>query len=173
VLLRSPLTGKRELRYGRTMRITWLAIGCLALGLAGCKRTGERNDPLVETAKACSRHGDLSCPRPILHVRNLRASQRYYRDALGFKIDWEYGDPPDFGSVSRGDAALFMCQGCQGNPGSWMIIFTPNVDRLHREIADKGAIIKLPPTNMPWGMREMQVADPDGNVIRFGTAIDE
>jgi hypothetical protein len=140
------------------MLITWLAIGCLALGLAGCKRTGERNDPLVETAKACARHGELSCPRPILHVRSLRASQRYYRDALGFKIDWEHGDPPDFGSVS---------------PGSWMMIFTANVDRLHREIAGKGAIIKLPPTNMPWGMREMQVADPDGNVIRFGSAIEE
>jgi catechol 2,3-dioxygenase-like lactoylglutathione lyase family enzyme len=155
------------------MRITWLVAGCLVIGLAGCKRTGERNDPLVETARACARHGDLSCPRPILHVRSLKASQRYYRDALGFKVDWEYGEPPDFGSVSRGDTALFMCQGCQGNPGSWMMIFAPDVDRLHRELAGKGAIIKLPPTNMPWGMREMQVADPDGNVIRFGSAIDE
>jgi len=36
------------------------------------------------------------------------------------------------------------------------------------EISRKGAIIKQPPADMPWGMREMQVADPDGNVIRFG-----
>jgi hypothetical protein len=27
------------------------------------------------------------------------------------------------------------------------------------------------PTNMPCGMREVHVADPDGNVIRFGTGI--
>lgn len=155
------------------MRFTLLVIVCLVLGLAGCKGTGERNQPVVEAAKACARHGDLSCPRPILHVRSLHASQRYYRDALGFKIDWEHGDPPNFGSVSRGDAVLFMCQGCQGNPGSWMMIFTPSVDRLHDELARKGAIIKLPPTDMPWGMREMQVADPDGNVIRFGHSIDE
>jgi catechol 2,3-dioxygenase-like lactoylglutathione lyase family enzyme len=152
--------------------LTILMIGCVALGLAGCKRSGERN-PLVETARECAKHGDLSCPRPILHVRSLHASQRYYRDALGFKIDWEHGDPPDFGSVSRGDSMLFMCQGCQGNPGSWMMIFTPDVDRLHDELARRGAIIKLPPTNMPWGMREMQVADPDGNVIRFGSAIED
>jgi len=155
------------------MRFTMLVIGGLVLGLPGCKGNGERDDSLVELARACSRHGDLSCPRPILHVRSLHASQRYYRDSLGFKIDWEYGDPPDFGSVSRGDTALFMCQGCQGNPGSWMMIFTPSVDRLHEELARKGAIIKLPPTNMPWGMREMQVADLDGNVIRFGSAIDD
>jgi len=155
------------------MRLAMLAVVGLAIGLAGCKRTGEHTDPLVEAAKACARRGDLSCPRPILHVRSLRASQRYYRDALGFQIDWEHGDPPDFGAVSRGDAVLFMCQGCQGNPGSWTMIFTPSVDRLYQEISRKGAIIKQPPADMPWGMREMQVADPDGNVIRFGSAIDQ
>ena len=152
--------------------VMWIAFGC-AVATAGCKRASDRNDRLVEAAKACARHGDLSCPRPILHVRSLQASQRYYRDALGFRIEWEHGDPPDFGAIGRGDAVLFLCQGCQGNPGSWMMIFTPNVDRLHAEIARKGAIIKQPPANMPWGMREMQVADPDGNVIRFGSAIEE
>ena len=41
------------------------------------------------------------------------------------------------GAVSRGDAVLFMCQGCQGNPGSWMMIFAPSVDRLYDEIASR------------------------------------
>ena len=153
------------------MRRTLLALVGLAIGLvigpAGCKHRGSR-DALVEIAQACARGGDLSCPRPILHVKSLAASQRYYRDALGFRIAWEHGDPPDFGSVTRGDADLFLCQGCQGNPGSWLMIFTPSVDRLYAEIRGKGALIKAPPADMPWGMREMQVADPDGNVIRFG-----
>jgi catechol 2,3-dioxygenase-like lactoylglutathione lyase family enzyme len=154
----------------------WMCVA-LALGLvlcaAGCKRSSERSDALIDTARACAKHGDLSCPRPILHVRSLHASQRYYRDALGFRIDWEHGDPPDFGSVSRGDSILFMCQGCQGNPGSWMWIFAPDVDRLHAELVRRGAIIKLAPTNMPWGVREMHVADPDGNVIRFASPIED
>jgi len=158
------------------MRSTMLAVACAVIGLAispaGCRRSSERGDPLVEVAKACVQHGDLSCPRPILHVRSLQASQRYYRDSLGFKIDWEHGEPPDFGAVSRGDAVLFMCQGCQGNPGSWMMIFTPSVDRLYDEISREGAIIKQPPADMPWGLREMQVADPDGNVIRFARSSD-
>jgi catechol 2,3-dioxygenase-like lactoylglutathione lyase family enzyme len=152
------------------MRLT-IVIG-LMVCLAGCKRTGEHNDRLIEEARACLRQGDLSCPRPILSVASLHASQRYYREALGFKIEWEHGEPPDFGAVSRGDSVLFMCQGCQGNPGSWLMIFTRDVDRLHAELVGRGAIIKRPPQNMPWGMREMQVADPDGNVIRFGSAID-
>jgi catechol 2,3-dioxygenase-like lactoylglutathione lyase family enzyme len=124
----------------------------------------------VALAGDCARDAELGCPRPIFSVRDLRASQRYYRDALGFKIDWEHGDPPSFGSVSRGDSALFMCEGCQGQPGAWVVIFARDVDRLHEELVRNKAIIKMPPTDMPWGLREMHVADPDGNMIRFGSS---
>jgi len=146
---------------------------CLALGLLGCKAKSERNGPLVSAAQACTRDSELSCPRPILHVRSLSASQRYYRDALGFQVDWEYGDPPDFGAVSRGDSVVFLCQGCQGPPGAWTMMFARDVDRLYEEFVGRHAIVKMPPANMPWGLREMQVADPDGNVMRFGSAIEE
>ncbi len=148
------------------------AAACLAIGLAGCKSARERKDPLAEAARACARGAELSCPRPIFNVRDLRASQRYYRDSLGFKLDWDHGDPADFGSVSRGDSVLFMCQGCQGPSGAWVMVFTPDVDRLHEEFRRGQAIIKMPPTNMPWGVREMHVEDPDGNVLRFGSAIE-
>src|SRR5262245_58184708 len=113
---------------------------CLVLAVLGCQGHGARNEPLVEAARACARDAELSCPRPIVSVRDLRESQRYYRDALGFKIDWEYGTPPDFGSVSRGDSVLFLCQGCQGPPGAWAMIFARNVDRLHDELARRKAI---------------------------------
>jgi len=154
------------------MRPLLIAVTCLAFGCKSNHET-ERNDSLVEEAKLSARHSELSAPRPILTVRSLKASQAYYRDALGFKLDWDHGDPPDFGSVSRSDSQLFLCQGCQGTPGSWMMIFTRDVDKLHEELVSRKARIKMPPTNMPWGLREMQVEDPDGNVIRFGSAIPE
>lgn len=157
-----------------TMRAMMLAAAGLVLGLVGCKDKGERdrNEPLVEAARACARHGELSCPRPIFTVSSLRASQSYYRDALGFKLDWDHGDPPDFGSVSRGDTMIFMCQGCQAPRGAWTMVFASNIDRLHDELVGRKAIIKMPPTDMPWGLREMHVADLDGNVLRFGSAIE-
>jgi catechol 2,3-dioxygenase-like lactoylglutathione lyase family enzyme len=151
----------------------WILPACLAVAVLGCKKEVEKRSPLAEAARACSDESELSCPRPILNVRSLEASQRYYRDALGFKVDWAYGDPPDFGSVSRGHGVLFMCQGCQGTPGAWVMMFTPDVDALHDEVRRKGALIRMPPTNMPWGLREMHVSDPDGNVLRFGTGIDD
>ena len=142
----------------------------LVLGLGGCR--GEGRSPLAEVARASAHHSELSHPVPIFNVRELRASQRYFRDLLGFKVDWEHGSPPSFGSVSRSEAAIFMCQGCQGSPGAWVFIFTADVDKLHRELASRKAIVKTPPTNMPWDMREMQVADLDGNVMRFAARVE-
>lgn len=148
------------------MRI-WLLLACLAA--AGCKRTHEPS-PLARAASECGR-GDLACARPILYVDDLMASRRYYHDKLGFTLDWTDGDPPNFGSVSRGDTQLFMCERCQGHAGSWLWVFTPDVDRLYAELVERGAIIKSPPGDKRWGVREMEVADPDGNVLRIGSPI--
>ena len=144
-----------------------LAIG-LAVTLLGCGGP----DNLAEVAAECSHGGELSCPRPILNVHNLVAAEDYYRNALGFDVDWEDGDPPDFASVSRAEATIFMCEGCQGNPGSWMMIFARDVNALHTELSRRGAQIRMPPKDMPWGLRELHVSDPDGNVIRFATGIE-
>src|SRR5678816_2385057 len=136
--------------------------------LTACKHHEHDPAAMAQLAKSCHA-GDLGCPRTILYVSDLAASQRYYQDQLGFKIDWSYGEPPDFGAVHRGDTQLFMCQQCQGHPGSWLWIFTPHVDKLYDELKQRGAIIKEPPQDRPWGVREMQVADPDGNTLRLAS----
>jgi len=50
-----------------------------------------------------------------------------------------------------------------------MSIFVTDVDELHEEFKASGASIRQPPTNFPWGTREMNVVDPDGHRIRFGS----
>ena len=151
------------------MRFVILAVVAMVVG---CESKRERVDPLVAAMKACPGDGELECPRPILNVKELRASQRYYRDSLGFKVDWDHGDPPNFGAVSRSNLILFLCQQCQSSPGAWVFTFTHDVDKLHKELAERGALIKMPPTNMEWGLREMQVNDPDGNVLRFAGPVE-
>ena len=153
------------------MRIVSLGVILVVIG-CGSERERPLREPLSKMAKASAHHSELSNAIPILNVRNLRESQHYYRDALGFKIAWDYGDPPDFGAVVRGDATMFMCQRCQSTPGAWTMVFTRNVDQLHKELVTRNAIIQMPPTNMPWNLREMQVADPDGNVIRFASSLE-
>ena len=106
---------------------------------------------------------------PVLRVNDLEASLNYYVGVLGFKMNWRDDDGNSFASVSRGQCHLFLSVGDQGNPGSWMWIGVSDVDALHEELLAKGASVRHPPTNYPWGSREMHVEDPEGNVLRLGS----
>ena len=104
---------------------------------------------------------------PILYVGDMQRSLAFYVDILGFKnADWGDGN---FTSVSRDNSAIYLCQGNQGSPGTCIWVgFDGNIDSLHNDLKAKGVKIKLPPTNFSWAY-EMQVEDPDGHVLRFGT----
>ena len=104
---------------------------------------------------------------PILRVADFDASVAYYVNALGFHLDWSDGR---FGSVSRGDASLMLCEGSQGHAGTWVYVSISDADALYDEIRARGATIRHPPTNFPWGSRELHAFDPDGHVLRFGSA---
>ena len=108
----------------------------------------------------------FECVIPILRVRSLAASIEHYVSVLGFTVDWQ--EPGAMGSVSRDRHAIMLCEGGQGNPGTWVWIGVEDVEPLHEEYRAKGAVIRLPPTDRPWA-HEMQVEDPDGHVLRFGS----
>jgi len=112
---------------------------------------------------------EFECVIPILNVENFAASLDYYVNKLGFSQKWVWGDPPTFGCVARGKVEIFLSEGGQGQAGMWMSIFLGDVDALHAEYAKRGASIRQPPTNMPWGVREMNVEDPDGHRLRMGS----
>ncbi|MEO0804362.1 MAG: bleomycin resistance family protein [Cyanobacteria bacterium J06642_2] len=106
---------------------------------------------------------------PILSVRSISTSIDYYTNMLGFTKDWDWGEPPTFASVSRDCICIFLCEGGQGQSGTWMSIFVDDVDALHEEYEAKGAIVRQEPTNFAWGMREMNVEDPDGHRLRMSS----
>src|SRR5882762_120723 len=102
---------------------------------------------------------------PILRVQDLSASIDYYVRMLGFAIDWQ---GPYFASVSRGKCHIFLSQGDQGQPGTWVWIGVENADALLEEYRRTGAKIRHMPTNYPWAY-EVQMEDLDGNVLRLGS----
>jgi catechol 2,3-dioxygenase-like lactoylglutathione lyase family enzyme len=103
---------------------------------------------------------------PILNVRDLSVSIDYYVRVLGFVLDWEA--PGGFASASRGRCGIFLAEGDQGHPGSWVWIGVGDVDALFEEFTRHGVGVRQAPTNFDWAC-EMQVEDPDGNVLRFGS----
>ncbi|HEX9161329.1 MAG TPA: glyoxalase superfamily protein [Thermoanaerobaculia bacterium] len=105
---------------------------------------------------------------PILRVDDLQRSLDYYSRILGFRIDWPVGPNENFASLSRDRCHIFLCEGDQGHIGSWTWIGVEDVDAVCQEYRSKGARIRHPPTNYRWA-REMQVEDPDGNILRIGS----
>jgi predicted enzyme related to lactoylglutathione lyase len=104
---------------------------------------------------------------PILRVSNMTISLRYYVDVLGFKnAPWGSND---FTCVTREHrAGIYLCQGGQGQPGTWVWIGAQDVAALYEEYKASGAKIRHAPQNYPWAY-EMKVEDPDGHVLRFGS----
>ncbi len=113
---------------------------------------------------------------PILFVRNVPESAAYFRDKLGFEIDFLYGTPPFYGSVSRDGVCLHLRFVQQPNfpqlaaREASLILATAEVSDVHglfEEVTERGAEIAQAPTRQAWGGTDFHVRDPDGNVIAF------
>jgi catechol 2,3-dioxygenase-like lactoylglutathione lyase family enzyme len=108
----------------------------------------------------------VECIDPILRIEDMSASVRYYVDVLGFEqAAW---GTDDFTHVGRDGRGLYLCRGGQGHTGAWVWVGVGDVRALHRLYKERGAVIRQEPTNRPWAL-EMQIEDPDGNVLRFGS----
>lgn len=126
---------------------------------------------------------------PILNVSDLQASFAWFAK-LGWTKRWEYGEPPDFGSVGSGAVEIFLCLDGQGgrgrgsntrtfgpsgnesaDRGAWMSIWVEDVDAVHERCVAEGLDVVFPPTDLPWNTREMHVRHPDGHVFRVSTGI--
>lgn len=128
---------------------------------------------------------------PVLNVSNLEQSFAWF-EKLGWKKHWEWGDPPDFGSVHCGNYDIFLCQDGQGGRGkgpqqltfhpdeeysevrgNWVWISVDDVDEVHRRCIDHGIVVTFGPADMPWHAREMHISHPDGHIFRIGADISE
>jgi catechol 2,3-dioxygenase-like lactoylglutathione lyase family enzyme len=104
---------------------------------------------------------------PILSVQDIARSVKFYEDILGFRnVAW--GDDT-FTCITRDNTGIYLSKGSQGMPGTWIWIgFDGDINELHQRLIERDVTIKLSPTNFSWAY-EMQIVDPDGHVLRFGT----
>ena len=105
--------------------------------------------------------------QPILNVKSIAASKKFYVDILGFSED-TWGDE-NFTSIRRDNCGIYLCRGYQGQPGTWLWVgFDGDLNSLYELLRSQNVQIRMPPTNFSWA-QEMHVLDPDGHVLRFGT----
>lgn len=107
-------------------------------------------------------------------VNDVMKSIAYYRDVLGFDVVFTYGEPVFYGGVQRGDVTIHFqaAHRTKRIAGQGAAnIFVTEVDALYAELKARGAQITQPPGDRPYGMRDFDLDDPDGNHLSFGMEV--
>jgi GNAT superfamily N-acetyltransferase len=108
---------------------------------------------------------------PIFPVADVVATVGYYRDVLGFREGWTWGEPPDFGGVRWGKIGVMFSLPSEPHVkigGQWHSFFVEGIDALHDVHRRNGASICSPLEAKPWGLREYTVRDLNGHYLRIG-----
>ena len=106
---------------------------------------------------------------PIFPVRDLVAALAYYR-GLGFAVrPWHSGG---YGFVTFEDAEIHLGVepdlDTRTDRKASAYLFVADADALAATWLAAGGDVR-PPQDTEWGQHEGVLADPDGNIIRFGS----
>jgi hypothetical protein len=112
--------------------------------------------------------------RPVLHVKSVEASLRFYVDQLGFTSPWCYNEDGRayVAQVDREGCALILAQTWPEKVGKGLMFISLNLEpeaqvtaltALRAELEAKGVPVK----EGSWGYRLLVVDDLDGNQLFF------
>ena len=111
---------------------------------------------------------------PQFLVDDLLPAIEYYRDKLGFTVDFVYES--FYASVSRGGFSIHLkCASKtvsdrahrRENEHLDAFIGVRGIDALFEEFESKGAKITRRLGDRPWGSKDFYIEDPDGYILCF------
>jgi catechol 2,3-dioxygenase-like lactoylglutathione lyase family enzyme len=121
--------------------------------------------------------GRLLRGAPYFPVADVAATIGYYREVLGFSVEYTAGQPAEFAIVSRDGCAVMLrrvpdperIRPMESQGGTWDAFFwVSDAEGLARELTALGASFVYPVTRQPYGTQEFAVRDRDGHVLGFG-----
>ena len=107
----------------------------------------------------------ISASVPVLASLNLDESRVFYA-RLGFV---EQLQTPDYLIVERAGVELhfWLCADRQIAENTSCYLRSPDTQQLYTEFRAQG-LDPAAPQLRPWGMRELYLIDPHGNLLKFG-----
>jgi len=103
---------------------------------------------------------------PELPCDDVAAAVAYYRDVLGFRINYQQHD---LGVMDRDKITLVLIARTERHTGiGSAYIYIEDADALYAELRAKGANLQSEPVSHPWGLRDFGVVDLERNRITFG-----
>lgn len=110
---------------------------------------------------------------PLLVVADLEKSLNFYRQQLGFEIDFRYED--FYAGIGKDDCSIHLKSGmpnqedraCRKEKEDIDLTFSiSGIDEFFEVTKNKGLNIIQPLREMPYG-KEFYIADPDGYLLSF------
>jgi predicted enzyme related to lactoylglutathione lyase len=103
--------------------------------------------------------------RLLLHPKDFERSLRFYSESLGLHIYREWGSGSNRGVVFFLGGGFIELSGsshttANENVGLWLQV--RDVDAVEAVLTETRVDVIELPTDKPWGLREMQIRDPDG-----------
>ena len=113
----------------------------------------------------------------ILEVRDVIASEAFYRENLGFAPGNFFGEPPTFCVMGR-DAVTLLLDKTRERPRAtplnqyWTLyIYVDGVDAVAAEVAARSVPFHREIETQDYGCRDFDVRDPDGHIIGIGQVL--
>ncbi|MEM7169689.1 MAG: VOC family protein [Pseudomonadota bacterium] len=110
---------------------------------------------------------------PVLQVADVKRSEAFYCQKLGFRSHGCWGEGPDFAIVQRGQVTIAFDRTRQPGHSAtnqyWAAyLYVSDVTALCAAFAEKGITPIRGPEDTPYGLRDIDIKDPDGHIIAFG-----
>jgi uncharacterized glyoxalase superfamily protein PhnB len=135
----------------------------------------------MTTATAATDKHELFGVQAVLFVQDVAATTAYYRDVLGFNLDFDYGSPPVHARVSSGDPASSATARIrferepapQSGPRScFLYVYVGRaLDDLCSAYQSRGVELVSLPRDRPWGLREFQIRDCNGYLLTLAEEV--
>lgn len=116
---------------------------------------------------------------PIVSTTDMSRALRFYRDALGGTVSYEYPGPdgaPVYVGIDIGSSHVGLgleaddAGASRGRISLW--IYADDCDAAVERLRANDAEIVEEPRDQPWGERIARVLDPDGNMLVIGQRAD-
>jgi len=108
-----------------------------------------------------------------IEVSDVVASEAFYREKLGFRPGYFYGEPPTFCIVNRDRVTIFLDKMRTVHPVPlnqyWALyIYVDDVDAMLADVKSRGVDIIRDIEDQFYGCRDFDIRDPDGHLIGIG-----
>ncbi len=123
----------------------------------------------------------LSHISPSFIVRDVLPSIAFYRDRLGFQLEFLGPDDDPFFAIVRRDGAQILMKAVEAEPlpnskrdpaARWdAFVYAPDPDALAAEFLSRGVEFSEPLQDTHDGLRGFELKDADGYVLFFGRTL--